>query len=85
MPDPGVKSGGCIWWVVKYTPGVATTTPEPKPELPRDGEPKWLAVVQRSVQSMKYGEVRVVVHNGQVTQIERTEKLRLDAGGDYEI
>lgn len=64
---------------------MAATTTEPKSDALRDGEPKWLAAVQRSVQSLKYGEVRIVVHNGHVTQIERTEKLRLDAGGDYEI
>ncbi len=61
---------------------LSPVTPEPKPT---DDEPKWLTVVQHYVKSMKYGEVRIVVHNGRVTQIEHTEKLRLDTPADYEI
>lgn len=44
------------------------------------GEPEWLALVRAKVQSLRYGVVQLVVHEGRVTQIERTEKTRLDAG-----
>jgi len=67
--------------VLKYTATVTTPTPEPKP----DDELKWLAAVQQHVKSIKYGEVHIIVHNGRVTQIERTEKLRFDNNRDYEI
>ena len=44
------------------------------------GEEKleWLEVVQRHVHSLRYGVVQIVVHDGQVTQIEKTERVRLD-------
>ena len=45
----------------------------------------WLAIVQRHVASLRYGVVQIVVHDGRVTQIERTEKLRLNANSDWEI
>jgi len=39
--------------------------------------PDWLRVVQDKVESLRYGVVQLVVHDGRVTQIERTEKTRL--------
>ena len=41
-------------------------------------ERAWLSIVRRQVRSLRYGVVQIVVHNAQVVQIERTEKLRLD-------
>ena len=40
-------------------------------------ERTWLSIVRRQVRSLRFGVVQIVVHNGQVVQIERTEKLRL--------
>ena len=42
-----------------------------------DGPPEWLRVVQEKVESLRFGVVQLVVHDGRVTQIERTEKTRL--------
>jgi hypothetical protein len=42
--------------------------------------PDWVALVREKVESLRYGVVQLVVHDGRVTQIERTEKTRL-AGG----
>jgi hypothetical protein len=39
--------------------------------------PDWLAVVREKVEGLRYGVVQLVVHDGRVTQIERTEKTRL--------
>ncbi|MDR3636549.1 MAG: YezD family protein [Isosphaeraceae bacterium] len=33
--------------------------------------------VREAIQGIRYGEVRVVIHDGLVTQIDRTEKQRL--------
>lgn len=33
--------------------------------------------VREALQGMRFGEVRIVVHDGIVVQVERTEKLRL--------
>lgn len=39
--------------------------------------PDWLALVREKVESLRFGVVQLVVHEGRVTQIERTEKTRL--------
>lgn len=39
--------------------------------------PEWLRVVQQKVETLRYGVVQLVVHDGRVTQIERTEKTRI--------
>ncbi|HTS67838.1 MAG TPA: YezD family protein [Terriglobia bacterium] len=48
--------------------------------LPTDatGEPCWLQLVRQHVGSLRYGVVQIVVHDAQVTQIEKTERVRLD-------
>jgi hypothetical protein len=38
----------------------------------------WLEYVRRQVGSLRYGVVQIVVHDGRVTQIEKTERLRLE-------
>ena len=40
---------------------------------------KWQALVAEQVESLRFGVVQIVVHDSQVVQIERTEKVRLDA------
>jgi hypothetical protein len=42
--------------------------------------PDWIALVREKVEGLRYGVVQLVVHDGRVTQIERTEKTRLTAG-----
>jgi hypothetical protein len=44
----------------------------------RNERPDWLEVVQQQVGSLSYGVVQIVVHDSQVTQIEKTERVRLD-------
>ena len=40
--------------------------------------PEWLEIVRKQVASLRYGVVQIVVHDAQVTQIEKTERVRLD-------
>jgi hypothetical protein len=47
------------------------------PPEPSGSEPEWLALVRSKVQDLRYGLVQLVVHDGRVTQIERTERTRL--------
>ncbi len=42
----------------------------------------WIALVREKVESLRYGVVQLVVHDGRVTQIERTERTRLPAVSD---
>lgn len=44
--------------------------------------PDWVALVREKVESLRFGVVQLVVHEGRVTQIERTEKTRLPAAPD---
>lgn len=47
------------------------------PEASPERAPDWLRLVQQKVESLRYGVVQLIVHDGRVTQIERTEKTRL--------
>lgn len=38
----------------------------------------WLEIVRQQVASLRFGVVEIIVHDSQVTQIEKTERLRLD-------
>jgi len=45
-----------------------------------DGENRpWLDLVRSQVDTLRFGVVQIVVHDSRVVQIERTEKVRLDA------
>ena len=39
--------------------------------------------VLESLVGLRFGSVELIVHDGQVVQIERNEKLRLDASGNH--
>ena len=47
-----------------------------------DAAPDWIELVRQKVESLRFGVVQLVVHDGRVTQIERTEKTRLPANRD---
>jgi hypothetical protein len=53
--------------------GTQKTTPEAAGD-----DSKWLELVVQRVKSLRYGVVEIVVHDGRVIQIEKTERLRLD-------
>lgn len=41
-------------------------------------ESGWLELVRQHVGSLRYGVVQIVVHDARVTQIEKTERVRLE-------
>lgn len=49
--------------------------------MPRPFEPddEWLTRIHEAVAGLRYGTVQIVVHDGRVVQIERTERFRYDA------
>ena len=47
--------------------------------------PEWIALVREKVEGLRFGVVQLVVHDGRVTQIERTEKTRLPASGEMRV
>jgi hypothetical protein len=40
--------------------------------------PEWVPLVVEKVAGLRYGVVQLVVHDGRVTQIDRTEKTRIE-------
>jgi hypothetical protein len=54
-----------------------TTSNSDKSAVPAAHE-IWLETVRSQVASLRFGVVQIVVHDSQVVQLERTEKLRLD-------
>ena len=49
-----------------------------KTEGGADEKAAWLEIVRRQVGSLRFGLVHIVVHDSRVTQIEKTERVRLD-------
>jgi len=49
-----------------------------KVEDDSEGSAAWLEIVRRQVGSLRYGVVQIVVHDSQVTQIDKTERVRLE-------
>ena len=47
-------------------------------ELTPDTDAHGLDIVRQHIRSLQYGVVQIVVHDGRVTQIERTERVRLE-------
>ena len=41
-------------------------------------KPEWLSLVREKVETLRYGIVQIVVHDSKVTQIERTERTRIE-------
>ncbi|MCI0917432.1 DUF2292 domain-containing protein [Stutzerimonas stutzeri] len=55
-------------------------TTEPRtPELREEAD--GLHEIRLAMQGLKYGSVEITLHNGQIVQIERKEKIRLQPSG----
>lgn len=40
--------------------------------------PDWLELVRQQVDSLRFGVVQITVHDSRVTQVEKTERVRLE-------
>jgi hypothetical protein len=49
-----------------------------KSDSSTDKQSNWLEVVRQQVGTLRYGVVQIIVHDAQVTQIEKTERVRLE-------
>ena len=58
------------------------SAPSARPTPTQPDAPEWVALVREKVEGLRFGIVQLVVHDGRVTQIERTEKTRLPAERD---
>ncbi|MGC4016007.1 MAG: YezD family protein [Luteolibacter sp.] len=51
--------------------------------VPIEGaKPDWLEVVRTKVESLRFGSIQIIVHDGRVTQIEALEKTRFNSPRD---
>ena len=67
--------------MVPFQPN-APTKGELVPHNNNESAADWLDLVRQKVQSLRFGVVQIVVHVSKVTQIERTEKTRLQSVKD---
>ena len=56
-----------------------STTLQPTDDLDDAGI---LREITRALQGLRFGAVEITVHNSQIVQIERKEKIRLQASGN---
>lgn len=45
----------------------------------------WLARITEAVEGLQYGTVQIVVHDGRIVQIERTERFRYEGSADSKL
>jgi hypothetical protein len=56
----------------------APTAAAPAPATIPSADSEWIEVIRQHVASLRFGVIQVVIHEGRVVQIERTEKYRLN-------
>lgn len=54
-----------------------------KESSPIETSPPWMRFVNEKVRGLQFGSVMITVHDGRVTQIESTEKLRFQPEGAF--
>ena len=59
------------------------TTEQLKATCSNHGQETWIEAVSKQVSSLRFGLVQIVVHNGRVVQIEKTEKIRFDQTDEH--
>jgi hypothetical protein len=50
-----------------------------------DNSPDWLLIVREQVETLRYGVVQIVIHDSKVTQIDRTERTRIESRSAAEL
>lgn len=48
-----------------------------EPTSPAPVEPLWLELIRTKIETLRFGAIQLTVHDGEVTQIETTEKMRV--------
>lgn len=51
----------------------------------KTGSQLWIDLVNRYVDSVRFGVIQIVIHDGNVVQVERTEKIRFNKPQDLTI
>jgi hypothetical protein len=53
------------------------TKPQPRPAAPAEGPSLPIEAIQEAVESIRFGVVQLIIQDGRVVQIDKTEKIRL--------
>jgi hypothetical protein len=48
-------------------------------EKPGSDFAPWVDLLERKIASIRFGSIQIVVHEGRITQIESTEKIRIQS------
>ena len=60
---------------------ISMKTKNDNPVTSPGGEPTWFDLVRDRVSGLRFGVVQLVIHDGRVTQVESTERVRLASAG----
>lgn len=60
-----------------FPPSLMNEAPPFNAPVEVTGEANWLELVRQQVRSLRYGVVQITVHDARVTQIEKTERVRV--------
>ncbi len=55
--------------------------PTQKQSSPLEASPSWMRLVSEKIKDLQFGSVMITIHDGRVTQIESTEKIRFQPEG----
>lgn len=56
---------------------MSTIKTETESIAPAEAMPEWLELVRRQVSAVRFGMVQIIIHDSQVTLVEKTERVRL--------
>jgi len=54
------------------------SSPHPARETTASSASDWMRLTQRYVDSLQYGQVTLTVHQGEVIEVQKTERTRLN-------
>lgn len=57
------------------------TTEQTAQQAGQQAADNWIEAVRAQVNSLRFGQVQIVVHDARVVQIEKTEKIRFEKTG----
>ena len=63
----------CSLFSMKTTPELARPA---APQAAAGTPPPWLEVVRERADGLRFGTIQIVIHEGRVTQVESTERVR---------
>lgn len=66
------SSPSCSKRPTEIFPPIHVNAPTQTPEVE-----SWLEIVRQKAETVRYGSVQIIIHDGRVTQVESTEKTRL--------